>query len=310
MQNFSDNTQEHGNGQGETRGPRAAIYVRTASAQEGVGGTAAQQAICERWAEAHQYTVMQVFTDIGVSGASLERKGLSALRASVRRAEVDVVIVASVDRLARYVGDQIVVIQELEWSGTSIALAQMDGAARDTAERLNTGLMAVMAELVREQFVARMAQARAAACARRAALAIDPAVVRTVFTLYATGDGEGPLTAAQIARRLQQGMPYVVPLRAALYARAASAEARSAQLAALETAALAAGWMVTRQVTDVADSTGLDRPSLTQLRDAARAGTIEILLVTGLDRLTRDAHELALLQDELGAAGCTIVVGE
>jgi site-specific DNA recombinase len=50
----------------------------------------------------------------------------------------------------------------------------------------------------------------------------------------------------------------------------------------------------------------LNRPGLDRLRDAARAGEVDRLLVTGPDRLARNYVQLMVLLEELERAGCEV----
>src|SRR4029079_9920016 len=50
----------------------------------------------------------------------------------------------------------------------------------------------------------------------------------------------------------------------------------------------------------------LNRPGLDRLRDAARAGEVDRVLVTDPDRLARDYVQLMVLLEELERAGCEV----
>src|SRR3954452_4250559 len=50
----------------------------------------------------------------------------------------------------------------------------------------------------------------------------------------------------------------------------------------------------------------LNRPGLDRLRDAARAGEVDRVLVTGPDRLARNYVQLMVLLEELERAGCEV----
>src|SRR5262249_4233151 len=161
-----------------------------ASAQaDGSSGIAAQQAICETYAERHGYTVAAVFEDAGASGAMLDRPGLDALRAAVQRGEVDVVLVASADRLARHFADQTALTIEFDQAGVSVEVAREEATGGTKMSHLTT-IDAVLAEYERDRLVRRLAEGREVARARRLATqAADGATVRRVFELYTAGEG-------------------------------------------------------------------------------------------------------------------------
>jgi DNA invertase Pin-like site-specific DNA recombinase len=63
---------------------------------------------------------------------------------------------------------------------------------------------------------------------------------------------------------------------------------------------------VTATFFDVGPGTDRDRPGLSALLDAARAGRFDRLLVHRLDRLARTAYDLAGVLDDLDHAGITL----
>jgi site-specific DNA recombinase len=103
------------------------------------------------------------------------------------------------------------------------------------------------------------------------------------------------------------------PRRAAIYVRTASASPNDAMSLEAQhgrclTYAQEHGDVVVATFKDVG-STGasLNRPGLRDLRELAQRGAIDVVLVISADRLARDASDLAMLREELAAAGCAIV---
>ena len=72
------------------------------------------------------------YADEGVSGAILDRPGLSALRAAVRAAGVGLVVVYDPDRLARKLAYQLLVTEEIEAAGARLEFVNFEW--RNTAE--------------------------------------------------------------------------------------------------------------------------------------------------------------------------------
>ncbi len=95
----------------------------------------------------------------------------------------------------------------------------------------------------------------------------------------------------------------------ALYIRTSTSDQDGqAQLHALRRAADARGWINPREFIDLGHSgTKAQRPALDQLRQAAKAGVVRVVMVAGLDRLGRSLAHLLVLLDELTACGCAVI---
>jgi DNA invertase Pin-like site-specific DNA recombinase len=226
-----------------------------------------------------------MFDDRDVSGATLDRPGLTALRAAIRHGEVDVVVVAAVERLADYVADQTALIMEFDQFGVSVEVVPENEAGLAEVERVGVLFRTMLDDWASAERQDPLVREKSAAHGSRLAAAV--------------------LDAAGVRGTVHQPIP---PRRAGLYVRAASAEARVAQLMTLQAAS--AGWMVTLIVDDETSGRERDRPSIDLVRDAARSGAIDAVFVTGLDRLAHNARDLASLRDELQAAHCAIVVAD
>jgi DNA invertase Pin-like site-specific DNA recombinase len=95
----------------------------------------------------------------------------------------------------------------------------------------------------------------------------------------------------------------------AIYVRTSTTDQDGeAQLHALRRAAEARGWSSAQEFIDIGHSGAkVSRPALDQLRRAAKAGEVRLVMVAGLDRVARSLRDLLHLLDELTAAGCAIV---
>src|SRR5215468_2096236 len=82
--------------------PRAAIYLRV-STEGQVDGTSidTQRDQCRRVARRHGFAVAGEYVDAGVSGAASSRPALAELFAAAGAGEIDVILVAKLDRLGR-----------------------------------------------------------------------------------------------------------------------------------------------------------------------------------------------------------------
>jgi DNA invertase Pin-like site-specific DNA recombinase len=291
---------------------RAAIYLRTASAKtDGVVSLEVQRERCHAYAQEHGYAVVATVEDIGRSGTQLDRPGMNKLRELAQAGSLDVVIVVSVDRLARDYVDQTMLKQEFAQAGATVQIVNADQEDYTRTYRLPMTVAGV-AQLNHDQLAQRLAAGRTAASERRdaaTAQASDPASVRYVFTHYTRGGGVGPLSGAAIAERLNLAADEQT-LRVALYVRAVSVTERVDQLAVLRAAAKSCGWRVARTIGSLSSGRSLDHVDMWALRDTVHSGAIDVVLVTALDRLARSVRDRELLRQELVAARCAIVVAE
>lgn len=166
----------------------AALYLRVSTdeqANPGLNGGSleSQEARCRSLCEARGLDVVRVFTDAGASGGSLERDGLSELRASVAAGDVAVVVVYAVDRLSRRQADTLTLLEEFEQNGAGLAAASQPFDTTTPAGRAMLGMLAVFAELQR----AEIRERTKVALAKRKAN--GKAVSRPAFGLRREGDG-------------------------------------------------------------------------------------------------------------------------
>lgn len=104
--------------------PRALVYVRVSTFEQVHGSSLVTQLDqCMLLLETHSWQLAGVFRDVGVSGAEATRPGLNSLVAAVAAGEIDVVVVATLDRLARSVE----VLSELveEWNRVGVGLVSV-----------------------------------------------------------------------------------------------------------------------------------------------------------------------------------------
>jgi site-specific DNA recombinase len=105
---------------------RAAIYLRTATARDDTTFTLdAQEHVCRTYATANGYEVIELISDAGMSGATLNRPGLMRLRTLASQGRIDAVIVTSLDRLTRRAAHALLLHDELKRAG--VAVYSVDG---------------------------------------------------------------------------------------------------------------------------------------------------------------------------------------
>ena len=80
---------------------RAAIYARYSSDQQSAASIDDQVRLCRRLCTDNGWTVVDVFTDEAMSGASHLRPGFQHLQNAAIKGEVDVIVSEALDRLSR-----------------------------------------------------------------------------------------------------------------------------------------------------------------------------------------------------------------
>jgi DNA invertase Pin-like site-specific DNA recombinase len=141
---------------------RAAIYTRVSTLDQ---HTENQLPDLEQFAAARGWTIVQTYTDHGISGSKERRPGLDALIRDARRRRFDALIVWRLDRLGRSLRHLVTLLDELQHLG--IAFVALNQAIDTTtpAGRLQMHLLAAFAEYerasIQERVRAGLARVRA-----------------------------------------------------------------------------------------------------------------------------------------------------
>lgn len=213
---------------------RAAVYTRVSSEEQARSGYSLdyQADRCTEKARSMGASDVTIYKDEGISGAVLNRPGLSRLRDDLRQGRINLVVVLDPDRFARNVAHQLLVTEEIERLGAVLEFVNFEW--RNTPEgqlfyAVRGAVSQYEKEKIRERTMAgRLQKARAGLLPqahRPYGYAYDPAasslvpqpaeakVVQIIYTLF-TQYGLG-YTA--IARRLDDlGVP---PRRASRWHR-------------------------------------------------------------------------------------------
>lgn len=80
---------------------RAAIYARYSSDLQSASSIDDQVRSCSKWASREGWTVVKVYTDKAVSGASMHRPGLQRLLEDCRLGGINIVLAEALDRISR-----------------------------------------------------------------------------------------------------------------------------------------------------------------------------------------------------------------
>ena len=127
---------------------RAALYARVSTERQADRGTIGSQlALLREHIAAAGDELVGEYVDDGHSGARLDRPGLDALRDAAEAGLVERVWCLSPDRLARAYAYQVLVLDELDRFGVTVAFTDSPGlAADDPQATLLTQVQGVIAE--------------------------------------------------------------------------------------------------------------------------------------------------------------------
>jgi site-specific DNA recombinase len=99
---------------------RAAIYARYSNDQQREASITDQVRLCEERISREGWTLMHVFQDAAISGATSLRTGYQALMAGARTGAFDVVVAEALDRLSRDQEDVAALFKRLQFAGVAI----------------------------------------------------------------------------------------------------------------------------------------------------------------------------------------------
>jgi DNA invertase Pin-like site-specific DNA recombinase len=141
---------------------RAAIYVRVSTNEQ---ETDMQETELREYCDNRSWSCT-VYQDRGQSGAKNDRPALNALLADMRKRKFDVVIVWSLDRLARSLKQLLTIAEECKSLGVDLVSLKQNVDTTLPAGRLTFQVLGAVAEfereMLRERVRAGMAQARRA----------------------------------------------------------------------------------------------------------------------------------------------------
>ncbi len=136
---------------------RVALYARVSSEHQAQEGTIGSQIASLRAYCAEQGYIVEedlIFIDNGVSGTTLARRGLDALRDKAVAGELDTVLVLCPDRLARKHTHQLLLVEEFHRLGVEILFANHT-ITSTPEDQLLFQMQGVIAEFEREKILER-----------------------------------------------------------------------------------------------------------------------------------------------------------
>lgn len=139
--------------------------VSTSEQADSGAGLAAQEAAIRAEVERRGWALVRVYTDAGVSGASLDKRpALTEARNAIASGEADTLMVAKIDRLSRSLADYAGLISRSLREGWHLVALNLD--LTTSHGRAMAGMLAVFSELEREMTGTRTREALAAKRAR------------------------------------------------------------------------------------------------------------------------------------------------
>jgi DNA invertase Pin-like site-specific DNA recombinase len=141
---------------------RVAIYVRVSTVEQ---ETALQESELREYCERRGWEPV-LYRDRGQSGAKQDRPALNQLLSDLRKRKIDVILVWSLDRLARSLKHLLSIAEECRALGVDLVSLRQNIDTTLPAGRLTFSILGAVAEfereLLRERVKAGMAQARRA----------------------------------------------------------------------------------------------------------------------------------------------------
>lgn len=138
---------------------KVALYPRVSTQEQALHGSSIEEQTSrmKSYCEAMGWEVYRVFTDAGFSGSNMNRPALQELLRAVSRHEVDKVLVYKLDRLSRSQRDTLELIEDhFLANGVDFVSMSENFDTGTPLGRAMIGILAVFAQLEREQIKERM----------------------------------------------------------------------------------------------------------------------------------------------------------
>jgi site-specific DNA recombinase len=125
-----------------TNRKRAVIYARYSSENQRDASIDDQVEVCRRYVAAQGWTLVQVYSDRAVSGASMHRAGYQQMIADAERRSFDVIACEAIDRIGRRLSDVADLHDRLHFLGIPLYAVKLGEVTT-----LHVGLLGTMAQL-------------------------------------------------------------------------------------------------------------------------------------------------------------------
>ena len=138
---------------------KVVIYVRVSTQEQAKEGYSVGEQIerLKKYCEAMGWEIVEVYIDPGYSGGSLDRPGLQKMMRDLEGGGIDKVVVYKLDRLSRSQKDTLFLIEDVFLkNGTDFVSMNENFDTSSPFGRAMIGILAVFAQLEREQIKERM----------------------------------------------------------------------------------------------------------------------------------------------------------
>ena len=147
------------------KGIKVVIYVRVSTQEQAKEGYSIGEQIerLQKYCEAMGWEIVETFIDPGYSGGDTDRPGLQAMIKTVKTTDVDKVVVYKLDRLSRSQKDTLFLIEDVFLANNADFVSMSENFDTSTPfGRAMIGILAVFAQLEREQIKERMSMGKEA----------------------------------------------------------------------------------------------------------------------------------------------------
>lgn len=143
---------------------RVVMYVRVSSKEQVDGYSIGEQIErLEKYADAMDWDIVKVFVDPGYSGGNTDRPGLKEMIKEIEKGGIDKVVVYKLDRLSRSQLDTLYLIEKVFLANNTDFVSMSENFDTSTPfGRAMIGILAVFAQLEREQIKERMGMGKEA----------------------------------------------------------------------------------------------------------------------------------------------------
>ncbi|MGC6177503.1 recombinase family protein [Lacrimispora sp. 38-1] len=138
---------------------RCAIYIRVSTQEQATEGYSIQEQTerLKKYCEAHDWTVVKVYTDPGFSGANMDRPALKQLFSDIQKGSFNTILVYKLDRLSRSQKDTMYIIEDLFLKNGIDFISMNENFDTSTPfGRAMIGILSVFAQLERDQIKERL----------------------------------------------------------------------------------------------------------------------------------------------------------
>ena len=143
---------------------RVVMYVRVSSKEQVDGYSIGEQIErLEKYADAMEWDIVKTFVDPGYSGGNTDRPGLKEMIKEIEKGGIDKVVVYKLDRLSRSQLDTLYLIEKVFLANNTDFVSMSENFDTSTPfGRAMIGILAVFAQLEREQIKERMTMGKSA----------------------------------------------------------------------------------------------------------------------------------------------------